>query len=91
MDRGVGAGRSLLGLAMVLWMWVLKRLEVSQVSASIYLLSLFGVLLSAVSLHERLTPAQIAGGVMVFLGTFLTSEYEARRALRKAVEWQANS
>ena len=64
-------------------MWVLKRLEVSQVSASIYLLSLFGVLLSAITLHERLTLPQVAGGVMVFLATFLTSEYEARRVSRK--------
>jgi drug/metabolite transporter (DMT)-like permease len=68
------------GIAMVLWMWVLKRLEVSQVSASIYLLSLFGVLLSAVTLHERLTFVQIAGAILVFLATFLTSEYEARRS-----------
>src|SRR6516164_1020922 len=71
------------GIAMVLWMWVLKRLEVSQVSASIYLLLLFGVLLSAITLHERLTLPQVAGGVMVFLATFLTSEYEARRVSRK--------
>jgi len=68
------------GLAMVLWMWVLKRLAVSQVSASIYLLSFFGVILSALTLHERLHAFQLAGGVLVFAGTFLTSEYEARRS-----------
>ena len=71
------------GLAMALWMWVLKRLEVSQVSASVYLLSFFGVLLSALTLHEHLTLPQIAGGVFVLLGTFLTSDYEARREARK--------
>jgi drug/metabolite transporter (DMT)-like permease len=71
------------GLAMVLWMWVLKRLEIGQVSVSIYLLSFFGVLLSALTLHERLTISQFAGGVMVFLATFLTSEYEARMVRRK--------
>lgn len=70
------------GIAMVLWMWVLKRLEIAQVSASIYLLSLFGVLLSAITLHERLTVIQIAGGFMVLLATFLTSEYEAMLARR---------
>ena len=70
------------GAAMLLWMWVLKRLEIGQVSVSIYLLSLFGVLLSAITLHEHLTTMQIAGGVLVFLGTFLTSEYEARLAQR---------
>lgn len=67
------------GVAMVLWMWVLKRLEVSQVSASIYLLPFFGVILSALTLHERLTLRQMAGGLLVFLGTFLTSDYETRR------------
>jgi drug/metabolite transporter (DMT)-like permease len=72
------------GIAMVLWMWVLKRLEIGQVSASIYLLSLFGVILSAVTLHERLTLIQIAGGLMVLIATFLTSEYEAHLARREA-------
>jgi drug/metabolite transporter (DMT)-like permease len=72
------------GLAMALWMWVLKRLEVSQVSVSIYLLPLFGVLLSALTLHEHLMLPQIAGGLLVLLGTFLTADYETRRALKKA-------
>jgi drug/metabolite transporter (DMT)-like permease len=72
------------GLAMALWMWVLKRLEVSQVSVSIYLLPMFGVLLSALTLHERITRPQVAGGTLVFLGTFLTSAYETRRAVKKA-------
>lgn len=72
------------GLAMVLWMWVLKRLEIGQVSVSIYLLSFFGVALSALTLHERLTMTQFVGGFMVFLATFLTSEYEARLARKKS-------
>ncbi|MFN7992460.1 MAG: DMT family transporter [Bryobacteraceae bacterium] len=67
------------GIAMVLWMWVLNRLEAIQVSVSIYMLSIFGVVLSAVTLGERLHFPQIAGGLMVFVATFLTSEYEARR------------
>lgn len=67
------------GIAMVLWMWVLKRLEAVQVSVSIYMLSIFGVLLSAVTLGERVRLPQIIGGIMVFAATFLTSEYEARR------------
>lgn len=71
------------GLAMVLWMWVLNRLAVGQVSASIYLLSFFGVILSAVTLRERLHALQIAGGALVITGTFLTSEYESRRLARQ--------
>jgi drug/metabolite transporter (DMT)-like permease len=68
------------GIAMILWMWVLKRLEIAQVSSSIYLLSFFGVLLSAITLRERLTLPQIAGGMLVLTATFLTSEYEVRLA-----------
>ncbi|MGH2510998.1 MAG: DMT family transporter, partial [Ktedonobacteraceae bacterium] len=67
------------GLAMVLWMWVLKRLDVSQISVSIYLLPLFGVILSAFTLHEHLTTLQIGGGITILVATFLTSEYESRR------------
>jgi len=70
------------GLAMVLWMWVLKRLAVSQVSVSIYLLPVFGVMLTAITLHERLTLLHLVGGVCVFIATFLTSEYEAWRLKR---------
>lgn len=71
------------GIAMVLWMWVLKRLEAMQVSVSIYLLSIFGVLLSAFTLGERLRLPQIVGGIMVFAATFFTSEYEARREAKR--------
>lgn len=72
------------GLAMLLWMWVLKRLAVGQVSASIYLLSFFGVILSALTLHESVHAVQIVGGALVIIGTFLTSEYEARLLARKS-------
>ena len=72
------------GLAMLLWMWVLNRLAVGQVSASIYLLSFFGVILSAVTLHERLHVLQLAGGALVIMGTFLTSEYESRRIAKSS-------
>ena len=72
------------GIAMVLWMWVLKQLEASQVAVSIYLLSIFGVLLSALTLHERPSLAQIGGGLLVFVSTYLVSDYESRRAGRIA-------
>ena len=36
------------GVAMILWMWVLNRLEVGQISTSIYLLPLFGLILSEI-------------------------------------------
>ena len=46
---------------MVLWMWVLNRLEVGQVSTSIYLLPLFGLILSIVTVHDHITLSQILG------------------------------
>ena len=59
------------GLAMVLWMFLLKRLDVSQASVSIYLLPFLGVVISAVTLHERITAAMIAGGIVTLTGTVL--------------------
>lgn len=70
------------GLAMVLWMWVLSRIEATQASVSIYLLSVFGVVLSALTLHEKLSLVQLMGGCLVMAGTVLTSEYEARKLAR---------
>jgi len=70
------------GLAMVLWMWVLSRIDASQASVSIYLLSVFGVILSAITLHEKLSLVQLLGGSLVVAGTVLTSEYEARKLAR---------
>ena len=68
------------GLAMILWMWVLNRLDVGQVSVSIYLLPFFGLLLSIVTLHEKISPRQIAGGTLVLFGTAMLTIYENRRA-----------
>ncbi|MBV8375386.1 MAG: DMT family transporter [Verrucomicrobia bacterium] len=67
------------GLAMALWMWVLNQLDLSQISASVYLLPLFGVILSAMTLHEKLTLVQIFGGLIVLFATYLTSTFEDRR------------
>ena len=67
------------GGAMVLWMWVLRRLDASQVSVSIYLLSVFGVTLSAITLGERPGGAQIAGGLLVFAATYVVSVRETGR------------
>lgn len=67
------------GLAMVLWMWVLNRVDVGQVSTSIYLLPLFGLVLSVVSVHDRLTLSQIVGGALTFAGTATLTLFESNR------------
>jgi drug/metabolite transporter (DMT)-like permease len=64
------------GLAMVLWMFVLKRLDVSQASVSIYLLPFLGVLISALTLNEKITPAMIVGGIITLAKTILITSLE---------------
>jgi drug/metabolite transporter (DMT)-like permease len=61
------------GLAMVLWMFLLQRLDVSQASVSIYLLPFLGVLISAVTLHEKITGRMILGGLVTLAGTILVT------------------
>jgi drug/metabolite transporter (DMT)-like permease len=65
------------GIAMVLWMFLLKRLDVSQASVSVYLLPFLGVLISAITLGERITPTMIVGGLMTLAGTVLITTYES--------------
>jgi drug/metabolite transporter (DMT)-like permease len=74
------------GIAMVLWMWVLNRLEVGQVSTSIYLLPLFGLILSIVTVHDHITMGQIIGGALTVAGTATLTLFEGRRAAQAAAE-----
>lgn len=68
------------GVAMSLWMWVLNRLEVGQISTSIYLLPLFGLILSIVTVHDRITLPQIIGGALTVAGTATLTLFEGRRS-----------
>jgi drug/metabolite transporter (DMT)-like permease len=64
------------GLAMVLWMFLLKRLDVSQASVSIYLLPFLGVLISAATLKEKITTTMLVGGLVTLAGTILITATE---------------
>jgi drug/metabolite transporter (DMT)-like permease len=64
------------GLAMVLWMFLLRRLDVSQASVSIYLLPFLGVLVSALTLNEKITTATVVGGLVTLIGTILVTTTE---------------
>jgi drug/metabolite transporter (DMT)-like permease len=66
------------GVAMILWMWVLNRLEVGQVSTSIYLLPLFGLILSILTVHDRITLPQVVGGLLTVAGTATLTLYERK-------------
>lgn len=59
------------GLAMVLWMFVLRRIDVTQASVSIYLLPFLGVMMSALTLHERITVSMLIGGGMTLAGALI--------------------
>jgi drug/metabolite transporter (DMT)-like permease len=72
------------GLAMILWMWVLNRLEVGQISTSIYLLPLFGLILSVLTVHDRITLPQILGGILTVMGTATLTLFEGRRSNQAA-------
>jgi drug/metabolite transporter (DMT)-like permease len=69
------------GLAMVLWMKVLSQLDLSQISVSVYLLPVFGVALAILTLHERIQPQQIAGGILVIVGTAALTVFDRTRVL----------
>jgi drug/metabolite transporter (DMT)-like permease len=68
------------GLAMVLWMFLLKRLDVSQASVSIYLLPFLGVVISAITLHESIGFTTAIGGVITLGGTVLITTLEPTAA-----------
>jgi drug/metabolite transporter (DMT)-like permease len=59
-------------------MRLLQRLDVSQASVSIYLLPFLGVLLSVVTLHEKVTGAMLLGGAITLIGTLMITCTESR-------------
>ena len=62
-------------LSMVIFLNVLTRLDATQAALSNYLIPFFGVVLAAIVLGERLTPAMIAGGALVLASTLLVTTY----------------
>lgn len=65
------------GLAMVLWMYVLRRLDVSQASVSIYLLPFLGVVISSITLHEHLGGSMLVGGLITLAGALMITLAES--------------
>lgn len=61
------------GLAMVIWMGLLNRLQVGQISVSVYMLPVLGVVASAILLGERLNWWQLAGGAVVLASAYVSS------------------
>jgi drug/metabolite transporter (DMT)-like permease len=70
--------------AMMLFFWVIKRIDLTRAALSIYLLPVFGVLISTVTLKEKIRWQLLAGGILVSVGTFVATAYGERNRARKA-------
>ena len=72
-----------LALATVLFFVVLQTLDVSQAILSVYMSPVFGILIAVVTIHEKITPQLIAGGILAVGSTFLVTTYEERLKRRR--------
>jgi drug/metabolite transporter (DMT)-like permease len=70
-----------LSASTVLYFSVIEHIDVTRASLSIYLLPVFGVAISAMTLKETITWKLMIGGALVFISTFLVTTYEERRKL----------
>ncbi|MBI2455157.1 MAG: DMT family transporter, partial [candidate division NC10 bacterium] len=61
-------GSLIAGLTFVAWTTLLRRLQVGQLSAFIFLTPISGVLLSRILLGDPITPGLVAGLVLVAAG-----------------------
>jgi drug/metabolite transporter (DMT)-like permease len=69
-------------LSMILFLTVLRRLDAVQAGLSNYLIPVFGVLIAAIALGERLTVRMAIGGLVVLGSTLLMTVYEEHYASR---------
>jgi drug/metabolite transporter (DMT)-like permease len=69
-------------LSMILFLTVLTRLDAVQAGLSNYLIPVFGVLIAAAALGERLTARMAIGGLVVLGSTLLITVYEEHYAAR---------
>jgi drug/metabolite transporter (DMT)-like permease len=64
------------GGSMLLFFWILRRLDVTQATLSNYALPFFMGILAVLVLKETLTPLVIVGGSIVFVSTLVVTVYE---------------
>jgi drug/metabolite transporter (DMT)-like permease len=65
------------GCSMLLFFFILKRLDVTQATLSNYALPFFIGVLAVVVLKESITPLVMLGGAVVFVSTLLVTVYES--------------
>jgi drug/metabolite transporter (DMT)-like permease len=61
------------GLSMVLFLEVLTRRALAPVAVSMYLMTVFGALISTTTLHEPVTGKMVVGALLVFLGAIFAN------------------
>ena len=64
------------GLSMLLFFYILKRMDVTQAILGTYLLPFFIALLGIVLLHEQVTLVMMMGGLLILASTLMVTIYE---------------
>lgn len=64
------------GVSMLLFFYILKRMDVSQAILGNYLLPFFISLLGIILLNEKITASMLTGGIIIFAGTLMVTVYE---------------
>ena len=65
------------GAGMVIFYGIIRRIDVIIASLSTYLMSVFGVLIACITLHERLSLPVFVGGTLVAAGMVIVTLYDA--------------
>jgi drug/metabolite transporter (DMT)-like permease len=71
-------------VAMMIFFKILSRLDAGQIMVSNYLQPVFGVLMAAILLHEKVTRTMAIGGMLVVAGTALATFEESWQAKKLA-------
>ena len=64
------------GVSMLLFFYILKRMDVTQAILGTYLLPFFIALLGIVLLNEKITGIMVMGGVIIIISTLMVTVYE---------------
>lgn len=64
------------GVSMLLFFYILKRMDVTQAILGNYLLPFFIALLGILLLNEKISLTMIIGGIIIFIGTLMVTVYE---------------
>jgi drug/metabolite transporter (DMT)-like permease len=64
------------GVSMLLFFYILKRMDITQAILGNYLLPFFIAVLGIILLNEKITAAMITGGAIIIISTLMVTVYE---------------